>query len=144
MNPNPFTPPPKPNEENPNEIKEKPCPKNPMQPKEEQKLPKSDKNLSKLLISQNNGPNNSEKNIFENEDDDLTPRLLNPVIMMKRKKSSEGSEEIPCERLGPIKAPPIFNLQKTWRIKCRMNRSQLLTNNRSTYEINTPSLGSHE
>ncbi len=79
----------------------------------------------------------------DKSDTDLTPRLANPVMMVKKRESSDA-DDIPCERYGPVKVVPLWEVHNITRAKCKQNRSQLLSNNRSTYCLYTPSLGSHE
>ena len=77
------------------------------------------------------------------DDSDLTPRLANPVMMFHRKKSSI-EDEIPCERNGPLRLVPQLEMHMVLKTKCKQNRSQLISINRSTYAVYTPSIGSHE
>lgn len=93
------------------------------------------------------GSNRASKSAREVEDtteDQLTPRLENPVSMLKRKNSSNDSDEIPNERMEPIKLIPLLNMVKTFRMHTRRNMSQRIMNNKSGYSIIAPSLLSHE
>lgn len=99
--------------------------------KEEQKL------LGKALEKE-------KEEIEDNDIDDSTPRLANPIEMLKRTKFVEDSDIIPSERLGVTRNIPLLNPHSTYKTKVQANRSQLVTNNRSIYDFASKSLNSHE
>ena len=138
---NKFQSPAKPFEENGPGRKHPETPQAGQPEKEEQKVPSPGPKAQRDLGSRKCSDAGSQDKQLN--DDDLTPRLENPVMMLKRKPSSEN-DEIPCERYGPVKMVPLWQTHNICKAKCRLNRSQLLSNNRSTYAIYTPSLGSHE
>ena len=117
--------------------------------KEEQKQQKHDSKSPKLSFEEPKGSDYDSdcggKNLIEHEEGNLTPRLINPVTIMRKERHEEDEDEIPCERYGPVRALPLLiNARTIYRPKCRLNRSQLLSNSRSTYGVYVPSLGSHE
>lgn len=103
-------------------------------------------NLKKIEGGNNNKlvASKKEQEIEQTTGDQLTPRLENPVSMLRRKNSSDESDEIPNERMEPIRLVPLLNVTKVLRIHTRRNMSQLLMHNRSGYSFITPSLLSHE
>lgn len=84
-----------------------------------------------------------KEDIEDNDIDDSTPRLTNPIEMLKRTKFIEDSDAIPSERLGTTRNIPLLNPHSTYKTKVQANRSQLVTNNRSIYDFASKSLSSH-
>lgn len=77
-------------------------------------------------------------------EEQTTPRLDNPVSMLRRKRSSLTSDNIPNERPEPIRLVPFLMIHNQVRMKCKRNLSQFIGNNRSGFTYMSPSLGSHE
>jgi len=92
----------------------------------------------KLIISK------SEKEVDQTTEDQLTPRLENPVSILRRKNSSEVFDEIPNERMEPIRLIPLLNVTKVLKMSTRRNMTQLIVHNKSGCIFITPSLLSHE
>lgn len=103
-------------------------------------------NLKKIGLSIDNfrSKDKSEKEFDETTGDQLTPRLENPVSMLRRKRSSNGSDNIPNERPGPIRLIPCLNVHRLRKFRGKRNMSQLLANNKSGFTLIVPSIGSHE
>lgn len=79
-----------------------------------------------------------------NDEGESTPRLANPIEMLKRTKPVEDPDTIPSERPGIAPCIPLLNPHSIYKKKAQANRSQLVTNNRSIYGFVVNSMSSHE
>lgn len=87
--------------------------------------------------------NNDSKDIIEPNLNDLTPRMKNPVQLLRRKRSLNHSDSIPSEREGPAQIP-LLNPHVTSKPKINQNKLLLTVHNKSTYALITRSVSSHE
>lgn len=99
-------------------------------------------------IDRINHENKSMKNFEETTQDEMTPRLDNPISLFQKNKSIEGADAIPNERLGPIKLIPILPVHNLHRIKLRNRILTMRNRSRSRSKSNcsfvSKSLASHE
>jgi hypothetical protein len=111
----------------------------------EEELKCADMNMKKAGGSNNRLiTSKNEKEIDQTTEDQLTPRLENPVSMLRRSNSIEPADEIPNERMEPIRLLPLLNVTRVVRINTRRNRSQLVIHNKSGCSFILLSPLSHE
>ena len=97
---------------------------------------------------QKSPPKNSKKieqeDILDNSQGELTPRVPNPVAMLRRKPTVEDFDSIPSERSGDTPLIPLLNAHNVYKVTVRRNRSQLVVNDRSVYAMITRTLSSRD
>jgi len=85
-----------------------------------------------------------ENEAEENDKDNSTPRLENPIAMLKRTMLIEDPDTIPSERLGVTPHIPLLNPKTTYKTKAQANKSQLIVINEDVYDFFSESLSSPE